>query len=56
MIITPWGYDVDEASLPDIIDAAAFDYLTAGRWHGDAQRRPLHGCQRNVGGQLDRDR
>ena len=40
MIITPWGYDVDEASLPDIIDAAAFDYITAGRWHGDARAVP----------------
>lgn len=35
MIITPWGYDIDEASMPDIIDADAFDDLTAGRWHGD---------------------
>ncbi len=37
MIITPWGYDIDEDALPPIIDEDAFDELTGGRWTGDVR-------------------
>ena len=40
MIITPWGYDIDEDALPPIIDEDAFDELTGGRWMGDERVQP----------------
>lgn len=44
MIVTPWGYDIDAESMPDIIDATAFDYLTGGRWTGDDRVAPAIGA------------
>lgn len=40
MIITPWGYDIDEESMPAIIDADDFDDYTGGRWTGDGRIEP----------------
>lgn len=37
MIITPWGYDIDEDALPPIIEVDAFDDITGGRWTGDVR-------------------
>lgn len=36
-MLTPWGYSIDGAAVPDIIDADTFDELTGGRYSSDTR-------------------
>lgn len=55
MILTTWGYTLTDAdSLPDIVDVATFDTMTAGKYKGDvrtaSELRSAQGAVRNYVG------
>lgn len=35
MLMTPWGYEVDATTMPEIIGPDTFAAITGGRWAGD---------------------